>query len=115
MKVSFEGIGETVVTFCNDSTKEASAGGTVKMSGSGEVCACSDGDRFAGVAVSAGDDFAAVQMGGYIKIAYTGTAPDVGYVNLVSDGSGSVKTGSSGGEYLVVDVDTAGGKVGFIL
>jgi exo-beta-1,3-glucanase (GH17 family) len=135
MTVSFEGIGENVVTFYNAAASAAEAGYPVKMSGSGEVCKAADGEAFVGVARAADADFAAVQTGGYAKAACSGTAPSVGLARLVADGGGGVKldagttvtvtvgetgydtTGKTytGRMYVVVDVDTAAGTVGFIL
>ena len=115
MKVSFEGIGESVVTFYNSKTAAAGAGVPVKMSGNGEVCACADGDRFFAAALACDTDFAAVQTGGYVKLAYSGTAPAVGFAKLVSNGDGGVKLAETGGEFLVVDVDTVGKTAGLML
>lgn len=115
MKVSFEGIGESVVTFYNSKTAEASAGNPVKISGNGEVSVCADGDRFFGVALACDTDFAAIQMGGYVELGYTGTAPAVGFTKLVSNSTGGVKTAETGREFLVVDVDTVSKTIGLML
>lgn len=115
MKVSFGGIGETVATFYNSGTSAAVSEAPVKVSGNGEVSCCAGGDRFCGVAISAEDRFVSVQTGGFVTLPYSGTAPALGYVKLVADGSGGVKTGSSGGEYLVVGVDTADVSVTFVM
>ena len=117
MKVSFEGIGESVVTFLNNEANGAKAGDTVKVSGSGEVRACADGDRFAGVSLWSDKDAAAVQVQGFVTMPYTGTAPALGFSRLACSGGGYVKsvTGTSGGEYLVLEVDTSAKTVGFIL
>lgn len=118
MSVSFEGIGQIVATF--EAVSGTAAGDPVKISSAGKVTACSDGDRFCGVALYVtGDGHAAVQLSGHCTAAYTGTAPDVGYGRLVSDGSGAVKADAgsegvyTGGEYLITEVDTAAGTVGF--
>jgi len=115
VKVSFEGIGESVVTFYNSKTAAASAGTPVKMSGNGEVSACADGNRFFGAALACDADFAAVQTGGYVKLVYSGTAPTVGFVKLASDGDGGVKLAETGGEFLIIDVDTVGKTIGLML
>ncbi|MBP8640808.1 MAG: hypothetical protein KBI01_07925 [Oscillospiraceae bacterium] len=115
MKVSFEGIGESVVTFYNNKTTAAIGGAPVKMSGNGEVSACSDGDKFFGAALACDADFAAVQTDGYFELGYTGSAPAVGFVKLVSNGAGGVKAAETGGEFLVVDVDTVSKIIGLIL
>lgn len=115
MKVSFEGIGESVVTFYNSKTAAAGAGNPVKISGNGEVSVCADGDRFFGVALACDSDFAAIQMGGYVELGYTGTAPAVGFRKLVSNSTGGVITAETGREFLVVDVDTVSKTIGLML
>lgn len=116
MKVSFEGIGETVVTFYNDTSSPAAVGDPVKISGNGEVSACADGDKFCGICIFADDEYAAVQMKGYIKLAYSGeTAPAVGFSTLAADGNGGISADSTGAVHLVIDVDTTNGIVGIML
>jgi len=115
VKVSFEGVGESVATFYNGSSAAASAGVPVKMSGNGEVSACSDGDRFFGVALSCDADFAAVQTAGYVELDYTGTAPAVGYAKLAANGSGGVKAAETGGEFLIAEVDSTNKILGLML
>lgn len=114
MKVSFEGIGESVVTFYNSKTAAAGAGVPVKMSGNGEVSVCAEGERFFGVALACDPDFAAIQMNGYVELGYTGTAPAVGFAKLVSNGAGGVKTAETGREFLIVDVDTVSKTIGLM-
>ena len=116
MKVSFEGIGENVVTFYNSSTTGAAAGEPVKISGNGEVSKCEAGGRFFGVALTCEGGFAAVQTDGYVQLAYSGAAPTAGFGMLAADGGGGVKTDAdNGGEFLVVDVNTTDKTVGIIL
>ena len=137
MTVSFEGMGESIATFYNTSTEanRASAGLPVKMSGNGEVSKCADGDGFIGACLSGDDDFVSVRTGGYVRMTYSGAAPTVGYCRLAANGDGGVKldagsavtvtvsgtaydtTGKtySGGEYLVLEVDTTAHTVGFII
>ena len=100
MNVSFEEIGRLSVTFM----QSGCAGGQVcKVSGSGMVAPCAEGDRFCGVAEHVRGNHAAVQVAGFAQVHITG-AVGVGYVNLCADGIGGVKTGA-GREYLVVSVD----------
>ena len=114
MKVSYEGIGQWAATFACDGV---SAGQVVKVSGSGEVAACADGDSFCGVVVFVARDGEAcsVALGGMVRVNYTGTAPALGWSGLSADGSGGVKADSAGRSYLVVDVDSTGGTVTFVL
>ncbi len=114
MKVSFEDIGEQVLSFGKESGVEK--GSLVKMSANSTVKACSAGDRFMGVCISAGDAFAEIKTAGYVELGYTDAAPAVGYASLAASTDGKVKVVSSGGaQYLVVKVDTAAAAVGFIM
>ena len=115
MKVSFEGIGENIVTFYNSKASSATAGVPVKMSGACETAKCVDGERFFGVAVAGDSEFAAVQTKGYVEMPYSGTAPGVGFGKRAADTKGGVKTDANGGEFLIVDVDATNSVVGFIL
>ncbi|MEG0777242.1 MAG: hypothetical protein RR147_00935 [Oscillospiraceae bacterium] len=116
MKVSFEGIGENVVTFYNKAAAgSAVVGAPVKMTGNGEVGVCVDGDKFIGLAIACDAGLAAVQTEGYVQMKYSGVAPTIGFGILVGDGAGKVKSAAAGREYLVVDVDTANTSVGFML
>ncbi len=101
MKVSFEGVGEQVLSF--NKASGVTKGALVKMSANSTVKAC--------------DAFAEVKTAGYVELGYSGTAPTVGYATLAADAAaGKVKTVTSGGaQYLVIKVDTAAGTVGFIM
>lgn len=108
MNVSFEGIGDRLVTFLNS---DAERGEVVKVSAAGTVASCSAGDAFDGVAVIADGDYAGVRLSGFVTVGYTGTAPTVGRAILVANGSGGVKGAESGDTYLVVDRDTTAATV----
>ena len=113
MKVSFEGVGEQVLSFEKASGTEK--GVFVKVSANNTVAACAAADNFAGYCISTDDSFAVVKTHGYIEVGYTGTAPAVGYANLAADVDGKVKKADTGREYLVVKVDTSAATVGFIM
>ena len=115
MKVSFEGIGENIVTFYNSKTSGAAADAPVKMSGACETAKCADGERFFGVAVAGDTEFAAVQVEGYVELPYSGAEPAVGFGKLAANGAGGVKAAEAGGEFLIIDVDTTNKVVGFML
>ena len=111
-KISFDGIGEVVATFtCGVDVK---AGQVVKASGNGAVDKCGDGDRFCGVALTAEDGYAAVQVAGLVKVAAAeGVA--VGSDKLLAYGTGRVQQGpaqpAAGGDYLVISVDSGSAVV----
>lgn len=104
--ISFEGIGETVVSFYNGESGAIGAGTPVKMSGNGEVSACDNGDKFFGFATDGDNQYVAVQTTGFVMVKYTGTAPGVGFATLLADAAGGVKAAETGREYLVADVNT---------
>lgn len=101
MNISYEGIGHFSVTF---PATDCAVGAVCKMGSDGKMTGCADGDKFCGVAEVVTQEAAAVQVGGFATVSYTGTAPAAGYVNLCADGNGGVKAGQ-GKEYLVAAVD----------
>jgi hypothetical protein len=104
-RISFEGIGEVAATFaCGEGVK---AGQVVKLTGDGTVGPCGDGERFCGVALSAGEGFAAVQLGGLIRVAASGGALSEGWNRLLADGAET----PIGGEYLVVRAESGGAVI----
>lgn len=107
--VSFEGIGEVAATFvCGG---DVSDGQVVKMTGSGTVSACKDGERFCGVVLRARDGRASVQVGGLASLS-AGADVGTGWVKLSADGEGGVKKDESAGtEFLVVSAGGTGAVV----
>ena len=102
-KVSFEGIGEMMVTFLAEDGVKA---GTVKMTGDGKVTSCGDGEALCGVALEVGGGLALVQLRGFVRVNCSDTVA-VGYTKLAANGSGGVKTSASGTAYLVVEAGSA--------
>lgn len=111
--MGFMGFSENVLTFACDNTVKA--GDAVKMKASETVTPAGDGDVLIGICLDVRNGYAAVQLSGYAEMEYSGTAPTVGYAKLASAGSGKVKSGTSGREYLVLNVNAASSTVGFIL
>ncbi len=108
-QISFESIGAVVATFqCGD---DIAMGEVVMVTDSDTVEASSTSGAFCGVALSDEEEngYVAVQVGGFATVSYTGTVAK-GFVTLAADGSGGVKTVTSGGrEHLVVSVDSTEG------
>ena len=105
MNISFDGIGQNVVTFLAE--EGLSEGQVCKVTASGTVGACSAGERFCGVVHHLEDDgAAAVILAGFVTVPYTGSAPAVGYDKLAAGDGGAAAANDAGGEYLVADVDT---------
>lgn len=114
MTVSFKGYDEKTATFKAQGL--CSPGHTVTMAGNAAVKPCGDADDFIGVCVNVKGEYACVQLGGYVQLAFTGnTAPTVGFCALAADGKGGVCVAENGRTLLVTDVDTAGRTVGVIL
>lgn len=115
MKTAFHGLGQCLATFETDSAA-SDRGKVCKMAGGGKIAvAATAGEGFCGVISDVRGGAAAVQLRGYVEVAYTGTAPSCGWAILAADGAGGVKTAESGHEFLVVNVDSEAGTVGLWL
>ena len=112
MKVSFSGYGEKVLTFETDG--EITAGVPVAVTGNGTVGPCAAGQAFCGVAVSAREGLAAVQLCGYARLPYSG-AMAVGYRTVAGADGGKIQTAETGRSVLVTDVDESAAVCGVIL
>ena len=104
MNISYEEIGALRVTFPAGGCE---AGKVCKIDTSGSAAACVSGDKFCGVVESVSGSTAGVQIHGFAKVSYTGTAPSCGFANLAANGAGGVAVNSNGRSYLVVKVDTS--------
>ena len=109
MNISYQGIGEWCATFlCDDLTE----GEVVTVTDDGEVDECTAGDIFCGIVKSVAHDGSAcsVQLGGLAEVGYSGDdVPELGYNELVADGTGGIKVAGEddvGMNYLVISVDT---------
>ena len=105
-KLSCEGIGEMVVTL---PAADGVAGGQVVTLGEdGQVAACASGQRPRGVALEPRGGCAAVQVGGFARVACSDSTVKPGFVTLCGDGKGGVKKAGqsdTGGEFLVAMAD----------
>lgn len=115
MKVSFEGIGETVATF-EAETEGATAvkpGAAVTLSGNGKVCACTkDKEIPVGVALGVRGGYASVQTSGYVKLPCA-AALTVGYQHVAMNTDGKLAVLATGRGCVVTDVED--GVCGVIL
>ncbi len=110
MNKSFMGFMENTITFeCDETVK---AGAPVKVSESGKVTACEDGDRICGVCVNVRDGFAAVQVAGFVTLPCDG-AVNCGYTKVSATAEGKVKADEAGAQVLVITADEE--TAGFIL
>ena len=112
MKITYEGIGYLGVTMPMGNCVQ---GQVCTINSAGQAVVCADGGVFFGVVDHVENGMAAVQMEGFVKLSYSGTAPNHGYVGLVSDGNGGVKVDASADKRLVVAVDLVSKTVVFKL
>ena len=119
-RVNFKGINELVVTFKTDEAlKVENEGKLVKSTVTDTVGIAADGDLFLGEMLKYEErGTCSVRMAGYFELTYSGTAPEVGYGNLVSDKDGNVKAAlaeAPGVLARVVRVDKTKKLVGFFI
>ena len=108
MNTCYDGIGYLAVTV---PAGTCAAGQVCKLSTAGQADACSAGERFMGVCDEVRKGLAAVQVGGFAQVGYTGSAPALGFANLAADGSGGVCVTEGAESYLVMALDEANGTV----
>ena len=114
MEYSFSGFGENAATFA--AQDGVTPGIPVKMTANGTVGACAAGDDFCGVALSTRCGSAAVQLCGYVRLPYDGTAPAVGWQALSAAAGGKIQTAATGGrKLLVIDTDNTAKVCGVML
>ena len=74
------------------------------------------GDKSMGDPMAVDDDgICAAVMSGMVTVPCSGGTPALGWSGLSADGAGGVKADSAGQKYRVVDVDTAGKMLTFVL
>lgn len=116
MAISFEAIGEKMVTFAAGTG--LTEGKVCKISANGTVGPCSE-EGFCGVVAQIRGGAASVVLEGYVELSYAGdTAPSLGYAVLTTNKAGEVVPAASGGTgrtCLVVSVDAASKKIGLFL
>lgn len=114
MDICFDAIGEKYTTFLAGESVEE--GMVCRVSANDTVDACAAGEGFCGVAAQVSGGCAAVVMGGYVELPYTGeSAPALGYTALSADGSGGVMASAGGRSCLVVRVDETTKTLGLFL
>lgn len=105
MSVSIKGYKANAVTLI--AAQGLAKGDLVKISANNTAAACAAGNVPCGLCLSTDGSYACVQLEGYMKIKYTGTAPALGNAIITADGNGGIKTAATGKNVLVVSVDTA--------
>ena len=105
MEISFEGIGQVAATFA--AADNIQPGMAVALTGDSTVGLGKAGDAPCGMVLSVKNGMTAVQVSGMAKVGYSGTAPTVGYGTIAGDGTGKIKTATSGLNCLILSVNTA--------
>lgn len=114
MSISLNGFAEESITLKMAGT--AAKGTPVSISASLTAAPSQADGVFAGLlTASPKGGYAGVQVKGFVKTPYSGTAPALGYTALAADGNGGVKAASSGPLRLVLELDTTKKIVGFCL
>jgi len=117
--INFTDIDVLLVTYASALTKGTDEGKPVKISANKTVALAANGNAFFGIVdfIEAANGNCAVREEGYVTVAYSGTAPVVGFDDLAADGAGKVKAVTAGSGVLVhvVNVDTANATVTFKL
>ncbi len=116
MNIHLNGFNQQVTTFIAGESIEP--GAPVAISNSENYTAVgvlseSAGD-FIGVCMNCREGLCAVQLQGYVELETDGSDISLGWQELQFDDNGKIITGG-GHEYLVLNNDSAGNKVGFLL
>ena len=94
MKIKLDGISAGYATFA--AAEGLAPGVPVTLTANRTAGAAAAAARFAGVAKEVRQGLALVQLSGICRLPVSGAAPGVGYASLVADGSGGVRTASTG-------------------
>ncbi len=116
MAVAFNGMESLVVTF---QAGAVTAGNFAAMSENDTVKDAPASTAPVGLVLNKRGEHAAVQIRGYVKCNYTGgTAPTLGWNQMVADGTGGLRlagSGETGRVCLVVQMDTNSKTMGLFL
>jgi hypothetical protein len=114
MEISLNGFNESIATF--EAEEGVTAGMPVKITGNGKVGKCGKSDNFCGIAVNVRDEFAAVQLGGYVRLPYAeSTPPKIGYQGIGCADDTKIEAEENGRIILITDIDTVDKTCGMIL
>ena len=113
MAISYQSVAQTCITMY--AAPDLTEGIICRISADDTVGVCDDGDAFCGVTVGVKDKLCGVIVGGFVTVAYTGTAPAAGWQGLSANDTGGVRADTTGKAYLVTRVNTADSTVTFLL
>lgn len=111
MELAFNGFHQHITTM----EGAVEIGDLVAVSANGQVTKANADQDFVGICVSKRDQLAGIQLYGTAEIAYTGTAPALGYTGLTCAGNNAVKASANGRKLLVLSVDSAAARAVIIL
>lgn len=113
MDINFNGFGENVATFIKENNVEN--GMLVSMSDDNfTVKPAERGDEIFGVCVGVRDDYAAIQLSGYVETKYV-LSMRTGIVGLAVHNAKSIKIDDNSTKYKIIYVDKKKQIVGFVL
>lgn len=111
MNLAFSGLGEVVGTFSGS----VEVGDIITIGANASVTKAVADKDIMGVCVSTRGKLVGIAIRGTCELAYTGTAPNVGYNLLNTSGDNAIKVSASGKSFLVLNVDTVTKKVVVLL
>ena len=111
MDFSYEGIGQVVATFAREEGVEP--GMAVALTGDCTVGMANSGADLCGKVLAVNGDCCAVQVGGFVKLPFTGESPVAGYNTIAGNGEGGVLVGVGSQMHLIVQVDDDEGTIVF--
>ena len=99
--ISYEGIGEVVATVAMPD--EIKVGAPVRMKDNDQVCACTSGEVFCGIALKRNGNIGCMQVKGFVSVPYSG-ALQLGWGTVVANGMGGIRPDASGRPVLVTNL-----------
>ncbi|MBR5534813.1 MAG: hypothetical protein IKU62_08210 [Ruminiclostridium sp.] len=116
MSVAFNGMENQVVTF---RAETGEAGDVVAMEYNDQVKTASEGTAPVGILLNKRCNYGAVQIKGFVQVAYSGaTPPSLGWNSFVADGKGGMRlaaSGETGRPCLVVNLNSYSKMMGLFL
>lgn len=110
--LDYTGFDEKIITAgCGDTEI---AGKPLTINHDGSVCLASSGETFLGFGVVERNNFATVQVGGYVEVQGSGDDIRYGLQTVVADGKGGICKAENGNIVQVIKYDYETKKVGII-
>ena len=110
--VSNKGFNEGLITMYY---RSGEVGSPVTITENNACTEAADGDSLVGILVNSRGEVASVQVMGFAKVNYSGTAPALGVVGVAADGNGGIKASANGRKVIVLSVNTDNSTAEIIL